>query len=67
MKKLKKIKKIFKDVFKSLGESFLKNNDHEEISKHLMVLIKVLISEQTEKLKKIVMDFLKVYAIFSQI
>ena len=60
MKKLKKVKKIFKDVFKSLGESFLKNNDHEEISKHLMVLIKVLISEQTEKLKKIVMDFLKV-------
>ena len=60
MKKLKKIKKIFKDVFKSLVESFLKNNDHEEISKRLMVLIKVLISEQTEKLKKIVMDFLKV-------
>ena len=38
--RIEKIKKISRVPFKSLGESFLKFNDYEEISKQLTVLIK---------------------------
>ena len=37
---IEKIKKISKDFFKSLRQSFIKFNDPESISKQLTVLIK---------------------------
>ena len=54
------------DFFKSLGQSFLKFNDNEEISKRLTVLISVNNWKNWKNKKKFYHFFLKFSAIFSE-
>ena len=62
-----KIKKNSVNFFKSLGQSFLKFNDNEEISKRLTLLISVNNWKNWKNKKKFYHFFLKFSAIFSEI
>ena len=55
--KFEKIKKNFVDFFKSLGQSFLKFNDNEEISKRLTVLISANNWKNWKKKKNSIISF----------